>query len=221
MVLNLELYDIIKTKSGLVKKDFKKTDVLYEEGSIPRGIYCIESGNIKILKKEVNDKQRIVYLASKNEILGLHAVLNNHTYTNSAVVLDKTKVLFLDTKKFLNLIESNNSYKLLVMKTLCNRIETMETHISRISEKHSEQRFADTLLMLINKYGLKQKKTLRINLSMEELANFTCTSRSYMRKILIDFSQKKIISYHNGEIGILDRKKLESAALNEQELSEA
>jgi hypothetical protein len=56
---------------------------------------------------------------------------------------------------------------------------------------------------------------------MEELANFTCTSRSYMRKILIDFSQKKIISYHNGEIGILDRKKLESAALNEQELSEA
>ena len=95
------------------------------------------------------------------------------------------------------------------MKALCTRIDTMEHHINLISEKQTEQRFADTLLMLIKKYGLKQRQILKINLSLDDLANYTCTSRTYMRKIIIDFSQKGIISYHSGEINILDKTQLE------------
>jgi CRP/FNR family transcriptional regulator len=221
MVLNLELYEIIKSEKGLVKKDLKKDEVLFHEGDIPSGIFCIESGNVKLVKNESSEKKRIVHLATKGEILGLHAILNEHPYTNTAIVMEKTSVIFLNAGKFQELIENNNSYKLLVMKTLCSRIDSMEYHINLISEKQTEQRFADTLLLLINKYGLKQKKTLKINLSLDELASFTCTSRSYMKKIVIDFSNNGLISYHSGEINILDKKQIESIASSEKNLAGA
>lgn len=97
----------------------------------------------------------------------------------------------------------------------------MEHHLSLINDKPSEQRFADTLLMLAGKYGLKPKKMLKIKLSMEELASYTCTSRSYMKKIILDFSAKGIIGYHRGEISILDKKQLESIALKEKVAEQA
>ncbi|HEY3252038.1 MAG TPA: Crp/Fnr family transcriptional regulator [Ignavibacteria bacterium] len=214
MVLNLELNEIIKVHDAIESRDFKKNDILFREGDIPVGIYCIESGRIKLLKNETQTNQRIVHLAGKGEILGVHAIVNNHPNTNTAVVIDRAKTLFLNANDFLQLVESDNSYKLLVMKTLCTRIETMEHHINLISDKPSEQRFADTLLMLINKYGLKQKTLLKIKLTLDDLASYTCTSRSYMKRIIMDFSQKGLISYRSGEISVLDRKQLESIAIN-------
>lgn len=215
MVLNLELFELIRSENDLETKEFKKDDVLFREGDDPTGIFCIESGNIKLIRNESKANNRIVHLASKGEILGVHAIINTHPHTNTAIVMDKARVSFLSGHKFCELLETDNSYKLLVMKALCTRIDTMEHHINLISEKQTEQRFADTLLMLIRKHGLKQKQKLRINLSLDELANYTCTSRTYMRKIIIDFSQKGILKFHHGEINILDKKQLESIALNE------
>jgi CRP/FNR family transcriptional regulator len=213
MVLNLELFEIIKSEKELVVREFKKDDILFREGDDPSGIYCIDSGNIKLIKNESKANNRIVHLASKGEILGVHAILNTHPHTNTAAVMDKSRVSFLGAHRFCELLETDNSYKLLVMKALCTRIDTMEHHINLISEKQTEQRFADTVLMLMRKYGLKQKHKLKINLPLEDLANYTCTSRTYMRKIIIDFSQKGIISYRNGEINILIESTFESIAL--------
>lgn len=219
MVLNLELNAIIKIHGKKDGRDFLKDDIIFTEGDIPSGIYYIESGKIKLLKNESKNRQRIVHLASKNEILGLHAVVNNHPFTTTAVAIDKSRILFLGADEFLRIVSSNNSYKLLVMKSLCSRIETMEHHITLISDKSSEQRFADTLLMLIRKYGLKRRKLLKIQLTLEELASYTCTSRSYMKKIIMDFAQKGLISYQAGEINILNKKLLESIAMREKNLT--
>jgi len=216
MVLNLELNEIIKGHSCIKRLDFKKNGSIFTEGDIPTGIYCIESGKVKLIKNEVKDKQRIVHLAGKGEILGVHAVVNNHSFTTSAIAIDKTKTIFLRANDFLGLIESDNQYKLMVMRSLVSRIDTMEHHLSMINDKPSEQRFADMLLMLAGKYGLKTKKLLKIKLSMEELASYTCTSRSYMKKIILDFSAKGIIAYHRGEITILDKKQLACITLKEK-----
>jgi len=213
-VLNIDLKHIIESHNELQKKEFRKNDVIFSEGEKPQGIYCIKAGKVKILKNQPRENKRIVYLASNGEILGLHAVVNSHPYTNTAIVIDKTKTVFLPAEDFVNLVESDNAYKLMVMQTLCSRIEIMEHHINLISEMQSEQKFADTLLMLIRKFGIKKTKLLNINLSIDDLASFTCTSKSYMKKIISDFSQKGLIAFQNGDIKIFDRKQLESIAYN-------
>ncbi|MCI0448896.1 MAG: Crp/Fnr family transcriptional regulator [Chlorobi bacterium] len=204
------LEEIIKNYKDLIPLVFHKNELLFQEGESAKGIYCIESGNVKLSKKEANDGDRIVHLAAKGEILGLHAVVNRHNYTNSAVALTKTHSCFITADDFLKLIEDNNTYKLLVMKSLCSRIDTMENHINRISDKPSDERFADTLLMLVNKYGLNRSRELNIHLSLDEIASFTCTSKSYMKKIISDFSQRGLISFSGGIINIRNLPQLEN-----------
>lgn len=209
---NLELYDLISSFKRAVTTEFKKNDILYKEGDIPSGIYCLVKGKIKILKYDSNKRKRIVHLASKGEILGIHAVVNNHPYTSTAVAIDRGQATYLKAKNFIKLIESDNSNKFLVMKSLCSSIDLMELHMSMINDRQSGQRFAQILLQLINKYGLKRRKALKIKLTVEELASFTCMSKGYMKKILLDFTAKGILRYQSGEITILDKLLLEKTA---------
>ncbi len=219
MPTNTGLEEIIKNYGELTQFIFHKNDVIFKENDLPAGLYCIESGSVKIHKNEPMDQERILHLATAGEILGLHSVVNNHPYTNSATAIAETRVSFISANDFMELINSNNTYKLLVMKSLCSRIDSMEDHIVRISEKMSDERFADTLLVLVEKYGLNKTKDLNIHLSIDELASYTCTSKSYMKKIITEFTHRGLISFSSGNIKILNLPLLRNTAMLNSKLT--
>lgn len=210
MNANAGLLEIIRNDKDISPQTYRKGDIIFNEDENAKGIYSIESGSIKLFKKGHAGEERIIYLATTGEILGLHSVVNDHPYASTAVVLSETKASFISAERFMQLINSNNTYKLLVMKSLCSRIDSMEEHIVGVSEKMSEERFADTLLMLIDKYGINSSKALNVNLTLDELASFTCTSRSYMKKIVSDFSSKGIVSISANTIKILNLSKIKN-----------
>lgn len=204
------LREIIINSDKAVHLAFRKNEIIFKENEEPRGIYCIESGSVKVCRIEASGRERILYLATCGEILGLRSVVDEHPNFNSAVSISETSAVYIPLKDFMNLMESHNTYKLLVMKSLCSRINSMEEHIMRVNEKVSNQRLAETLIMLIDKYGLNNSNALNVNLTLDELANFTCVSKSYMKKIVADFSHRGIISLSNKSIRILDLPQLKS-----------
>ncbi len=210
---NTGLEEIIKNHIELAHFTFHKNDHLFKENDPPSGIYLINSGSVKIYKHEPDDQERILHLATEGEILGLHSVVNGHIYTNSAAAISETEVSFISAKDFMDLVNSNNTYKLLVMKSLCSRIDSMEDHIVRISEKMSDERFADTLLMLVDKYGINKSKELNVRLSIDELASYTCTSKSYMKKIITEFAHRGMITFSSGIIKILNLGQIKNTAI--------
>lgn len=212
MVINTGLHQIIKNQKNLSHLTFRRNEPLFVENEASKGIFCIESGNVKIFKKEPENGERILHLATKGEILGLHSVVDSHPYSNSAIAISETYTCFISAEDFIKMVESNNTYKLLVMKSLCSRIDSMEDHIVRISEKMTDERFADTLLLLLNKYGVNGAKELNIRLSMDDLASFTCTSKSYMKKIISEFSQRGMIKFSDNSIFVLDIPQIKQVA---------
>lgn len=213
MAANTGLEEIIKNYGELTQFIFHKNDVLFRENDLAAGLYCIESGSVKIYKEEHTEQERILHLATAGEILGLHSVVNSHPYTNSAAAITETRASFISAHDFMELINSNNTYKLLVMKSLCSRIDSMEDHIVRISEKMSDERFADTLLVLVEKYGINKTKDINIHLSIDELASYTCTSKSYMKKIITEFTHRGLITFSGGNIKILNLPLLKTTAM--------
>ena len=208
--MNTGLREIIKNYKDIKHEIFGKDDILFTENEAPRGIYCIEKGSVKLFKKDQSGENRIIYLATSGEMLGVHSVVNDHPYTTTAAAISETQIVFIAFDDFKKLIESKSTYKLLVMKSLCERIDTMEEHIAGVSEKITEERFADTLLMLIDKYGVNSSNILNVNLSLDELASFTCTSKSYMKKIASDFSSKGLVTISANTIKILDLSRIKN-----------
>jgi CRP-like cAMP-binding protein len=221
MVINTGLHQIIKNQKNLSHLTFRRNEPLFVENETSKGLFCIESGNVKIFKNEPNDEERILHLASKGEILGLHSVVNSHPYSNSAVAISETYTSFISAEDFMKMVDANNTYKLLVMKSLCSRIDSMEDHIVRISEKMTDERFADTLLLLLDKYGVNTSKELNIHLSIDDLASFTCTSKSYMKKIISEFSHRGLIKFSDSSIFVLDIPQIKLIATPVQQTLES
>lgn len=210
---NTELTGLIKNSSKTRFLMFSKNEKLYSEGEHAAGIYCIESGFIKLTKNEPAEEDRLIYLAAEGDVLGLHCVVNGHPYAATATAVEETYVCYIAKEDFMEIIRSDNRYKILVMQSLCSRIGTIENHMASMNAKTSDERLADTLLLLINKFGIDlSEKTLNVSLSMDELASYTCTSKSYLKKIASEFSAKGLASISQNKIKIFDINGIKSIA---------
>src|SRR3974390_3257678 len=55
---------------------YRKGQVIFYEGNQPQGIYCLNSGKVKIHKLGDDGKEQIVRLAKKGSIIGYRALLS-------------------------------------------------------------------------------------------------------------------------------------------------
>jgi CRP/FNR family transcriptional regulator len=191
---------------------YKKNNFLFHEGDIAGGIYFVLSGRVKIIKKEKQQVPVILYLVKPGGVLGIHAVVNEHSHTNSAVAMLNTEVCFIPAKEFRQIINKDNQHKICVMQLLCSNIDLLESKISSHSDRTASQRLAELLLLLADTYGTTEKQTLKIELSPEDLANLAGVSKIYFGRIIGDFCQKDWITVKGKTIRILDRENLAKEA---------
>lgn len=191
---------------------FQKDDYLYQENEDSNGVYFVITGKVKIIKNENQPAQTILYLVKPGDVLGIHAVINEHKYSSSAVALVNTSVCFVPAIEFQNLINCNNEHKLNIMKLLCSNIDIIQSKIVSRTEKTAGERFAELLVLLADTYGLTKANELKIELNFEDLANLTGTSKSYLNRIIAEFCQKEWIIFKGSVVKILELESLEKEA---------
>jgi len=206
------LREIVKESTEKQVISLKKNEFLFHENEPAKGIFLILSGKLKIITEESKQNQTMLYLVKPGDILGIHAIINGHNHTNSAVAIVATEICFIPGYEFFELINNNIKYKMIVMRLLCSRIDLIENQITSRSEKSASERFAELLILLYDTYGTNDKNFLKIDLNIEELASLSGTSKGYLSKIIGDYCMKGIIDFHNQKIKILKRKMLDSLA---------
>ena len=97
------LRDIVKDSLGKQILTIRKNDYLFHENEPANGIYLVLSGKLKIITDECKPIHTILYLVKPGDILGIHAIINGHNYTNSAVALVNTEVCFIPGYEFFEL----------------------------------------------------------------------------------------------------------------------
>ena len=206
------LYEIITESAEKKILVFKKDDYLFHENEASNGVYFVITGKVKIIKNENQPVQTILYLVKPGDVLGIHAVINEHSYTSSAVALVNTSVCFVPAKEFQNLINYNNKHKLSVMQLLCSNIDIIESKITSRTERTAGERFAELLVLLADTYGLTKENELKIELNLDDLASLTGASKGYLSKIITEFCLKEWISIKGNAIKILALDCLEKEA---------
>lgn len=206
------LAELIKESTEKKIYTVRKNEYLFHENEAAKGIYLIVSGRVKIVKNENQPAQTILYLVKPGDILGIHAVVNGHNTTNSAVALVNTHVCFIPGREFQKLIKRNNQYKFIVMQLLCTRIDIVENQIWSMNEKSASERFAELMVLLADTYGINDKNVLKIELGLDELADLTGTSKGYLGKIISEFCQKELLNIKGTTITVLELDSLKDIA---------
>lgn len=197
----------------------KKGQTLFQEGTLPLGLYCVNSGLVKVYKTTSNGKAQILRLAKAGDFLGYRALLSDERYAASATVLEDATACFIPKDSFMHLLSLDNRLYKRLLKQVSHELGVMEEKISDLSSKSVRERLANTLLMLNETYGIaysdpetKESSKIDIALSREDLANMVGTATETLIRLLSEFKNDGYISFEGKKINILKPKALAKAA---------
>jgi len=190
-------------------RQFRRGDVLYNEGSRISGFYCIHSGIIKVFKTGLDGKEQIIRFAKPGDIIAYRSVLSNEVACTSAKVIEDSQVCFIPAEILISLVKSNSSYAHELLKLACHELGEANSFITDIAQKTVRERLAEILLLLVHDFGLDEQNYLQISLTREELANIVGTATESVIRLLSEFKADKLVELTGRKIKVLDKKGLE------------
>jgi CRP-like cAMP-binding protein len=190
-------------------RQYKRGDILYQEGNRISGFYCIHSGIIKVYKTGFDGKEQIIRFAKAGEIIAYRSVLSNEAACTSAKVIEDCQVCFIPSEILISFIKTNPLYALELLKLACHELGEANSFITDIAQKTVRERLAEILLLLVNDFGLDEQNYLKISLTREELANIVGTATESVIRLLSEFKTDKLVELNGRKIRILDKKGLE------------
>lgn len=190
-------------------RQFKRGEVLYNEGSRISGFYCIHSGIIKVFKTGLDGKEQIIRFAKPGDIIAYRSVLSNEVACTSAKVIEDAQVCFIPAEILISFVKSNSTYAHELLKLACHELGEANSFITDIAQKTVRERLAEILLLLVHDFGLDDQNYLQISLTREELANIVGTATESVIRLLSEFKADRLVELTGRKIKVLDKKGLE------------
>jgi CRP-like cAMP-binding protein len=190
-------------------RQYKRGDILYQEGNRISGFFCINSGVIKVFKTGFDGKEQIIRFAKKGDIIAYRSVLSNELACTSAKVIEDCQVCFIPSEILIQFIKTNSAYSLELLKLACHELGEANSFITDIAQKTVRERLAEILLLLANDFGLDEENFLKVSLTREELANIVGTATESVIRLLSEFKSDKLVELNGRKIRILNQRGLE------------
>jgi CRP/FNR family transcriptional regulator len=192
---------------------YKKGQFVFTEGNRPTGLFCVNTGKIKIYKVGLDGKEQIVRLAKDGEVIGYRSLISGELYQASASALEESVICFIPKNVFFGLIQSNADLSMNIVRLISNDLRRAEKRISDMAQKTVKERLAETLLMLKEFGGFeKDHKTIDLSLTRDDLANIVGSATATTIRLLIEFKNSRYIDLKGKKIKILNTKALSDIA---------
>lgn len=193
---------------------YKEHQVIFYEGNQPYGLYCVNSGKIKIYKMDSEGHQQIVRLAGAGDIMGYRCLLAGEPYSATAETIEEATVCFFDKKTFFHILETHPKTAFHVMTALAKDLRHAEDQMTNFVHKNVRERLAELLIAFKTKYGEKTKTGFKINiqLSREELAELIGTTQESVIRLISEFKTDGLIHVEGRNITLLDLPRLATTA---------
>ena len=200
-----ELLKIANCKSSYT---IKKGESIFEEGENVNGIFCVKDGVCKLSKLSANGKDQIVKLVSKGELLGQRSMISDEPVNLTAVALEDMEVCFIPKSEIMGLFNQNNNFSMNVMKSICGDLKEADDHMVNMAQKTVKERLAETLLYLKDTFGTNDDRSLKTQLSREEIGSMIGTATESCIRLLSDFNKNGLIELKGKKIFLKDLKGL-------------
>lgn len=187
---------------------YKAKDIIYAEGSYPRGLFFVNKGKVKTCKTNEDAKEYIIDLHKGGDFLGYTALLTDTQYTESAIALEDTEVLVIPKEDFFALLYNNRDVSNKFIKLLSNNLVEKESQLLHLAYDTVRKRVADALLLLQERYKDPKDTNFSMPISRENLANIVGSSKECVIRVLSEFKEDQMIQTHMSEITITDADKL-------------
>ena len=189
---------------------YKKKQVIYSEGNNPSRLYYVESGKVKTFKSNEDGKELTIGLYSEGDFLGYTALLEQSVYKETAEAIEDSELAIISKEEFETLINTSPEAARKFIKLLAKDVTEKEQQLIGLAYNSLRKRVADALVTLQQKFQKDITGNFAIHISREDLANIAGTATESLIRTLGDFKNEKLIEVKDGNIIILNEKKLAS-----------
>jgi CRP/FNR family cyclic AMP-dependent transcriptional regulator len=185
---------------------YKKKENVYRESDLPRGMYYVNKGKIKLFKIHEVGKELIINLLNEGDFFGYTALLSGSDYRETAQALEDSDITFIPGEDFFKLVYNNRDVAKKFLHILTENVSEHQDKLLELAYSSVRKRVAEALLQLQSKYEGAQP--FSISFSREDLANIVGTSTESLIRTISDFKGEKLVEVKEGKIVLVNDKKL-------------
>ena len=170
--------------------------VLFVEGQVPRGIFVLCKGSVKLSINSPSGRTMIVKLAEAGEVLGMSATISGKPYEVTAETIDPCQVNFVKRDDFLQFLKDDVEACFKVAEQLGEKYHNACKEVRSLGLSHSAaEKLAALLLEWSAKNGeaAKPESRLKIRLTHEEIAQMIGTSRETVTRLFAEMKKRQIV----------------------------
>lgn len=189
---------------------YKRGHTLFHQGNPPFGLFCVNSGKIKISKVGNEGKEAIIRIAHEGDVLGHRSLFSEEPYNATATIIEDAAICFIDKKFIYKALQTHPSIAIELIQKLSREMGAAESMTVSMSQKNVRERLAELFLMLNQSYGIQENSRIRldIKLTRDEMASMIGTASETVIRFISEFKEEGIIEQEGKTIFIKDKEKL-------------
>ena len=192
--------------------DYPAGATIFSEGDPVKGIYQIYSGKIKVVTSYNGEKDRIVRLAKKEQILGHRGLGGKMIYPVTAITLEKSQVTFIPIDVFYNALKANSELAFHMLMFYADELKASEKRMKMLASMTAKEKIAVSIMNIVNIFGFDSNdpNLLSFTPTRKDIASIAGTTYETVIRVLGDLEKSKIILLEGKTIRVLNLDFLKS-----------
>jgi CRP/FNR family cyclic AMP-dependent transcriptional regulator len=188
--------------------------LLFVEGQVPRGIYMLCKGRVKLTMTSQEGKTIIVRVVEAGELLGLQSAISGEVHEVTAETLQPCQVDFVRRDDFLKLLHEQPEVAAHTIQQFGNYYRGACQQIRYLGLTTSATEKLASFLLESAVRGQETQQGLRftLNLTHEEIAQVVGLTRETVTRSFSEFKSQSLISIKGPSVFIRNKIGLEAMA---------
>jgi len=201
--------DFRRFVSTVCVERYRKNEMIYHEGDRPNHLLCIHTGKVKIYREGIGGRSLINRVLRPTQYFGYRASMASEDYITAAAAFEDTTLITIPMRVVYEVMIHNPQLCHFFIRELACDLGEADRRIVSITQKHIRGRLAESLLSLLDIYGLDDSGMLDLRISREDLANLSNMTTSNAIRTLSAFASEGLIEVHGRYIRFLDIENLQ------------
>lgn len=183
----------------------KKGEVIFKEGDEVKGVFFVNSGNVKVHIKWDEYKELIVRFAKTGSIVGHRGIGSTTGYHVSATALENSVICFVDIDFFEATLKVNTEFTNNLLHFFASELRESEKKMRNLAHMSVKGRVSEALIALQQQFGTTPEGFINIELSRQDLASFAGATYETVFRVINELVHEKLVALSGKSILITNR----------------
>ncbi len=176
---------------------------VFRQHDIAGALFAVMAGQVRIMLGSADGRGHVLRSLGQGEFFGEIAVLEGARHNADALAVTKCRLLLLDRKRLVKLLEAQPGVALNLIGLLCDRLRLTSDHVEGLLFQSLESRLSNALLERV-----AGRKSASVNITQAELGELTGVTRESVNKKLRAWQVAGLVSLQPGRVVVLDQARL-------------